>query len=210
MALAPWGGMLGVQAADIGQQQAVRRRARALGPAAPRVLAAGRDPEHAAHEPDRVLATVVRGGPEPHLGACEKMAMAFFKTSRSCRVRSSEALEAHDLSGLLRRRRHGRDRRGGCRPAHLSSESSAAQRGPPAAKHPGLDAEFGGHLHQRSTAALRQGRGLALEPVRERPSRLGHPTPFCPASSLAKVSTASREDQSHTPSLRGTATLVAT
>jgi hypothetical protein len=48
--------------------------------------AAGRDPEHAAAE--RVLPPASRDQAAPPLGACETMAMACWKTSRSWRVRS--------------------------------------------------------------------------------------------------------------------------
>lgn len=72
-----------VKATDVGQQRTVRARPHALGPATPSVVAAGRHAEHTAHEPDRVLLPVVLDETKPHLGASEKMAIAFFKTSRS-------------------------------------------------------------------------------------------------------------------------------
>ena len=75
--------MVLVKATDIGQQRTVRGRPHALRPATPSVVAAGRDAEHMAHEPDRVLLPVILDEAEPHLGASEKMAIAFFKTSPS-------------------------------------------------------------------------------------------------------------------------------
>src|SRR6202051_3262167 len=55
---------------------------------APCIVAAGRDLKHAAHEPDRPRAGVIADEREPHLGTSAKMPMAFFRTSRSMRVRS--------------------------------------------------------------------------------------------------------------------------
>ena len=62
---------------------------RAFRPAPPRVVAAGADLQHRAHHPHQEHRPVVLDEPEPHLGGPEKMAMAFFKMSRSICARSS-------------------------------------------------------------------------------------------------------------------------
>ena len=58
--------VLSMQATNVGQQHTVRGRLRTLGPAAPSMVAAGRDLKHPAHEPDQVLVTVILDEAEPH------------------------------------------------------------------------------------------------------------------------------------------------
>src|SRR3569832_789976 len=71
------------------QQAPVRHRPLALRPRPPGVIATGGHPEHAAHEPHRPGAGMLLDEAKPHFGTSAKMPMAFFKMSRSMRVRSS-------------------------------------------------------------------------------------------------------------------------
>ena len=81
--------MLTMEALNILEEASIGRGPGALGPGAPGIIAAGRDLEHAAHEPHRVSAGMLLDEAKPHLGISAKMPMAFFNTSRSMRVRSS-------------------------------------------------------------------------------------------------------------------------
>ena len=81
--------MLGREATDVDKQLAVRYGSRALGAIAPGIIAAGRDFEDPAHQPDRPPAGMIADEVEAHLGTSAKMPIAFFSTSRSIRVRSS-------------------------------------------------------------------------------------------------------------------------
>src|ERR1700722_1802404 len=80
--------MLGLETPDIAEQMTVGDEPGAVRAIPPCIVAAGRDLKHAAHEPDRPPAGVIADEREPHLGASAKMPMAFFRTSRSMRVRS--------------------------------------------------------------------------------------------------------------------------
>ena len=80
--------MLGLETPDIAEQMTVGDEPGAVRAVPPCIVAAGRDLKHAAHEPDRPPAGVIADEREPHLGASAKMPMAFFRTSRSMRVRS--------------------------------------------------------------------------------------------------------------------------
>jgi hypothetical protein len=60
--------MLGMEATDVDEQLAVRSGSRALGTAAPSVIAAGRDLEDPAHQPDRPSAGMIADEFEAHLG----------------------------------------------------------------------------------------------------------------------------------------------
>ena len=84
--------MLAMEATHIGKQRAVRNGPSAIGTVAPGVIAAGRDLEDPAHQPDRPSAGMVADESEAHLGTSAKMPIAFFSTSRSMRVRSSSRL----------------------------------------------------------------------------------------------------------------------
>lgn len=81
--------MPGMEAADVGEQLAVRPGSCAFRTAAPGVIAAGRDFEDPAHQSDRPSAGMIADEVEAHLGTSAKMPIAFFNTSRSIRVRSS-------------------------------------------------------------------------------------------------------------------------
>ena len=93
-----------MNASDLDQKLSVGGGPLAFRPPTPRVVTAGGHPEYRAHEPGRELVPVVLDEAEPHLGGSEKMLMAFFKMSRSCRVRSnsrrSRAISAVCSSGL--------------------------------------------------------------------------------------------------------------
>ena len=81
---------VGMDAADgVDQRPVARGQAGAFWPTSPRVVAAGADLQHRAHHPHDKHRPVVFDELEPHLGGPEKMLMAFFKMSRSIRVRSS-------------------------------------------------------------------------------------------------------------------------
>src|ERR1700729_4474644 len=80
--------MLGLETPDIAEQMTVGDEPGAVRAIPPCIVAAGRDLKHAAHEPDRPRAGVIADEREPHLGTSAKMPMAFFRTSRSMRVRS--------------------------------------------------------------------------------------------------------------------------
>src|ERR1700723_184131 len=80
--------MLGLETPDIAEQMTVGDEPGAVRAIPPCIVAAGRDLKHTAHEPDRPPAGVIADEREPHLGASAKMPMAFFRTSRSMRVRS--------------------------------------------------------------------------------------------------------------------------
>src|SRR3546814_3107540 len=87
--------MLGMEAPDIAEQPAIGDGPRAFGTIAPRIIAAGRDFENSAHQPDRPGASVIADEIEGHLGTSAgrrrpkvNMPIAFFRTSRSMRVRS--------------------------------------------------------------------------------------------------------------------------
>jgi hypothetical protein len=81
--------MLAMEAADIGEQRAVRNDPSTIGTVAPCIIAAGRDLEDPTHQPDRPTVGMVADESEAHLGTSAKMPMALFSTSRSMRVRSS-------------------------------------------------------------------------------------------------------------------------
>src|ERR1035437_2879431 len=74
--------------ADIDQQRPVGALAGALGPGAPRIVAAGRQAQSGAHHPDRPDPAMLIDEPELHREADPKMSAAFFKMSRSMRSRS--------------------------------------------------------------------------------------------------------------------------
>src|SRR5581483_9248365 len=77
-----------VDAADLVGQRAVGGVAGALGPGAPSIVAAGRQPQRGAHHPNRPDLAVLIDEPELHREADPKMSAAFFKMSRSIRSRS--------------------------------------------------------------------------------------------------------------------------
>ena len=81
--------MFAMEATYIGKKRAVRNDPSAIGTVAPCVIAAGRDLEDPAHQPDRPTVGMVADEFEAHLGTSAKMPIAFFNTSRSIRVRSS-------------------------------------------------------------------------------------------------------------------------
>src|SRR5215203_1726190 len=81
--------MIAMDPADPLKEMSVGYRPGALRPGAPGIIAAGRNPEHAAHEAHRIGAGMLLDQAEPHFGTSAKMPMAFFSTSRSIRVRSS-------------------------------------------------------------------------------------------------------------------------
>jgi hypothetical protein len=68
--------MLTMEPMHLVQQAPVRYRPMALRPGAPGVIAAGRDLEHAAHEPHRIGAGMLLDEVKPHLGISAKMPMA--------------------------------------------------------------------------------------------------------------------------------------
>jgi hypothetical protein len=80
--------VLTVEATKVAQQLAVRHRPRTFRPNPPCIVAAGRDLEDPAHQPDRLPAGVIADEMEAHLGTSAKMPIAFFSTSRSIRMRS--------------------------------------------------------------------------------------------------------------------------
>ena len=69
--------MLGLETPDIAEQMTVGDEPSAVGAILPCIVAAGRDLQHAAHEPDRPRADVIADEREPHLGTSAKMPMAF-------------------------------------------------------------------------------------------------------------------------------------
>jgi len=81
--------VLGMKAPQVGERRAVGARADTLRPTAPRMIPAGRDLEDPAHQPDRPMVSMIADEFEAHPGASAKMPVAFFRTSRSMRVRSS-------------------------------------------------------------------------------------------------------------------------
>ena len=89
MALAVAAMMMGMQAAEIGQELLVGNRPGTVGTITPCVVARGRHAEHAADGADRPVLRMLGDEAELHLGVSEKMPMAFFKMSRSVRTRSS-------------------------------------------------------------------------------------------------------------------------
>ncbi len=99
--------MLGFETADIAEKMTIGDAPGTVRPNPPGIVAAGRHLQHAAHETDRPRRRVFADELEPHLGTSAKMPMAFFRTSRSMRVRSrsrfsraiSPAWSAGDGSG---------------------------------------------------------------------------------------------------------------
>ena len=81
--------MAGLQAAHVLQELPISERPHTVRSGAPRVITAGGDVEHAAHETHRPGAYMLLDEAEPHFGIPAKMPTAFFKTSHSIRVRSS-------------------------------------------------------------------------------------------------------------------------
>jgi hypothetical protein len=81
--------MPGMEAPHLHQQVPVGGCSRTLRAITPGIVAAWRHLEHAAHGTHRPNAAVLVDEGEPHFGVSEKMPMAFFKMSRSMRVRSS-------------------------------------------------------------------------------------------------------------------------
>ena len=65
--------VLAMEATDIGEQRAIRNGPSTIGTVAPRVIAAGRDLEDPAHQPDRPTAGMVADESEAHLGSSAKM-----------------------------------------------------------------------------------------------------------------------------------------
>src|SRR5262249_9273757 len=78
---------LGVDLLDGDDQGLAPPLARAGRPSPPAVVAAGRDAEHLAHQPDRPAVAVALHESVPHDDSLAKKAVAFFKISRSMRSR---------------------------------------------------------------------------------------------------------------------------
>src|SRR5246500_6073528 len=70
---------------DVLQQCAICRGAGAFRPRSPRIVACGRDVEDTAHDPDRVVCAAIFDEAEPHVRGPAKIAIDFFKMSRSIR-----------------------------------------------------------------------------------------------------------------------------
>ena len=115
---------------------------------------------------------------EPHFGISAKMPIAFFRTSRSIRVRSSSRRsraisaawsdgEARGLVGDAAGNAPGCDR--AAAPRRIARHCLSIE---------GLDPELGCNLHLRSAAAFQQRHRLSLELGGELPSRLRHQITF--------------------------------
>ena len=73
---------------DVTQKATICRRPPALRARAPSVIAGRRDAEHAAHDRHRVVGTAIFDEAESHVRTPAKIAIDFFKMSRSMRSRS--------------------------------------------------------------------------------------------------------------------------
>ena len=68
--------MLTMEAMNILEEAAIGCGPGALGPGSPSIIAAGRDLEHAAHEPHRIGAGMLLDEAKPHLGISAKRPIA--------------------------------------------------------------------------------------------------------------------------------------
>ena len=70
---------------DVRQQDAIGNGSRAFRTRLPRVVAGWRDLEHTAHDPHRIVGVAIFDEAEPHVRGPAKIAIDFFKMSRSMR-----------------------------------------------------------------------------------------------------------------------------
>ena len=175
---------------DVVNELTIGGGSRALRARAPGIIAGRRDPEHVAHDRHRIVVAVILDEAESHVRAPAKIAIDFFKMSRSMRSRSFSSLQTGDLRRVVRRRQ--RRLRGGAPRRRRRLPPGPTLLHPPP-QHGIAQAEFLGHRPDRTSARCHQINRLPLVVVRKRPTSTSfHPTPPG-SSSLLQVSINSEE-----------------
>jgi hypothetical protein len=158
---------------DVVNDLTVGRGSPALRARAPGIIAGRRDPEHVAQDRHGVVGAAIFDEAESHVRTPAKIAIDFFKMSRSMRKRPFSAANEPPRP------------RGPPSPAQFH----------PAPQHGIAQAKFLGHRPDRATARSHQIDRLPLIVVRKRPTLTSfHPTPPG-SSSLLQVSINSEEVQ---------------
>ena len=132
---------------DVRQQLAIGNGPRAFRTRPPSVVAGRRDLEHTAHHPYGIVGAAIFDEAEPHVRGPAKIAIDFFKMSRSMRNCSFSRCNRANVS-LVRRRQ--RRLRCGSRGAAAGSRRVPIRY--PSAQHRAVKPEFIGYRFRRATA----------------------------------------------------------